>query len=139
MAEDEVGLPRATINKMVRDALPSDARLSADCCEKIIDCCTEFVNLISSEANEVCNKESKTTIHPDHVIKALTELQYTEFLPEVQEVWDKYKSEHKWGDKKLSKQSGADKVLITHLAIVIPSASFFGSCAAIVAMFVTVC
>lgn len=33
---------------------------------------TEFVHLVSSEANEICSKENKKTIAPDHVIKALT-------------------------------------------------------------------
>jgi len=109
MADDEVGLPRATINKMIRDAMPKDARLSSDCCEKIMQCCNEFINLVSSEANEICTKEGKSTILPDHVVKALKDLQYHDLLPGVQAVWDKHKSEHKWGDKKASKRSGADK------------------------------
>ena len=32
---------------------------------------SEFINLISSESNEVCNREEKRTIAPEHVIKAL--------------------------------------------------------------------
>lgn len=31
----------------------------------------EFINLISSESNEVCNREDKRTIAPEHVLKAL--------------------------------------------------------------------
>lgn len=31
----------------------------------------EFINLISSESNEVCNREEKRTIAPEHVLKAL--------------------------------------------------------------------
>ena len=31
----------------------------------------EFINLVSSESNEVCNREEKRTIAPEHVIKAL--------------------------------------------------------------------
>mmetsp|Transcript_24274 Transcript_24274/g.95543 ORF Transcript_24274/g.95543 Transcript_24274/m.95543 type:complete len:81 (+) Transcript_24274:455-697(+) len=34
----------------------------------------EFVQLLSSGANEVCEKESKKTITPEHVLKALMEL-----------------------------------------------------------------
>lgn len=32
---------------------------------------TEFIHLISSEANEICEKESKKTIAPEHIIGAL--------------------------------------------------------------------
>lgn len=31
----------------------------------------EFIQLVSSEANEIANKESKKTIAPEHVLKAL--------------------------------------------------------------------
>jgi len=31
----------------------------------------EFINLVSSESNEVCNKEERRTIAPEHVLKAL--------------------------------------------------------------------
>lgn len=31
----------------------------------------EFINLISSESNEVCGREDKRTINPEHVMKAL--------------------------------------------------------------------
>lgn len=31
----------------------------------------EFIHLISSEANEICEKESKKTIAPEHIISAL--------------------------------------------------------------------
>lgn len=31
----------------------------------------EFIHLLASEANSVCEKENKKTIGPDHVFKAL--------------------------------------------------------------------
>ena len=31
----------------------------------------EFIHLISSEANEICEQESKKTIAPEHIISAL--------------------------------------------------------------------
>ena len=31
----------------------------------------EFINLVSSESNEVCSREDKRTIAPEHVIQAL--------------------------------------------------------------------
>lgn len=32
---------------------------------------SEFIHLISSEANEICEQDSKKTIAPDHIISAL--------------------------------------------------------------------
>lgn len=34
-------------------------------------CLAEFINLVSSESNEVCSREEKRTIAPEHVLKAL--------------------------------------------------------------------
>eukprot|EP00976_Prorocentrum_cordatum_P074416 1181510-Prorocentrum_minimum.AAC.6 len=33
---------------------------------------TEFINLVSSEANEISTKEDKKTISPEHVMNALS-------------------------------------------------------------------
>lgn len=41
---------------------------------EIFTACVEFVQLLSSEANDVCEKECKKTITPEHVLKALNEL-----------------------------------------------------------------
>lgn len=57
--------------------------------------CTEFVQLLSSEANEVSTREKKSTIQPDHVIKALQELGFAEFLEEVTAAWEGHKEESK--------------------------------------------
>lgn len=32
---------------------------------------SEFIHLVSSQANEICDKESKKTISPEHIITAL--------------------------------------------------------------------
>ena len=37
----------------------------------LVQCSTEFINLISSESNEICSKEEKRTIAPEHVLRAL--------------------------------------------------------------------
>ena len=65
--DDELSIPRATLNKMIKELLP-DIRVSIDSRELISNCCTEFITLISSEANDICNTEQKKTISPEHVI-----------------------------------------------------------------------
>ena len=44
---------------------------------------TEFIQLLSSEANEVATKEKRNMIQPEHVMSALRELGFSEFIPEV--------------------------------------------------------
>ena len=54
-----------------------------DARDLLIDCCVEFITLISSEANEISEKESKKTIAPEHIDKALRELGFPEYVREV--------------------------------------------------------
>lgn len=66
--DDDLTIPRAAINKMIKETLPN-VRVANDARELVVNCCTEFIHLISSEANEICNKSEKKTISPEHVIQ----------------------------------------------------------------------
>jgi histone H3/H4 len=66
--EDELTLPRASINKMIKEILPS-VRVANESRELVLNCCTEFIHLIASEANEICNQNKKKTINAEHVLK----------------------------------------------------------------------
>ena len=57
----------------------------------LIECCVEFIKLISSEANEIAEKESKKTIACDHVKAALEELGFSEYVDGVTEVAAEYR------------------------------------------------
>ena len=65
--DDELSIPRAALNKMIKELIPS-IRVANDARELILNCCTEFIHLVSSEANEICNKQNKKTISPEHIL-----------------------------------------------------------------------
>lgn len=65
--EDELTLPRASINKMIKEILPN-IRVANESRELILNCCTEFIHLLSSEANDICNQQQKKTINAEHVL-----------------------------------------------------------------------
>nr|KJB06876.1 hypothetical protein B456_001G064700 [Gossypium raimondii] len=70
-SKEDASLPKATMTKIIKEMLPPDVRVARDAQDLLIECCVEFINLISSESNEVCNREDKRTIAPEHVLKAL--------------------------------------------------------------------
>lgn len=90
--EDDVSLPRAAVNKMIKEIMPN-IRVSNDARELILTCCKEFIHLISSEANEICNKQTKKTISPDHIIAALASLGFTQYLEDIKGVYAQFKSQ----------------------------------------------
>ena len=66
--DDDLSIPRASLNKMIKELVPN-IRVANDARELILNCCTEFIHLVSSEANDICNKQQKKTITPDHIIE----------------------------------------------------------------------
>lgn len=97
---DEIGLPRATVNKLIQEMLPEDVICSKDTKDLIAECCKEFITLISSEANEICEKDSKKTISPEHITSALRELGFDEFIEEVEGVNRVHKAQAKQDNQK---------------------------------------
>ncbi len=72
------------------ELLPKDVVCAKETRDLIIECCvgktlshsnplssldrlrgTEFIHMISTEANEICEQESKKTIAPEHILSAL--------------------------------------------------------------------
>ena len=57
--------------------------MAKDARDILIDCCVEFISLVSSEANDIMEREAKKTISPEHVADALKELGFPEYVKEV--------------------------------------------------------
>lgn len=89
--EEELSLPRASINKMIKEIVifpilyenklqfliffkVPTVRVANESRELILNFCTEFIHLISSEANEICNQKNKKTISAEHVLEALNKV-----------------------------------------------------------------
>ncbi|XP_022886353.1 protein Dr1 homolog [Olea europaea var. sylvestris] len=91
--KEDASLPKATMTKIIKEMLPPDVRVARDAQDLLIECCVEFINLISSESNEVCNREDKKTIAPEHVLKALEGLGFGEYIEEVYAAYEQHKLE----------------------------------------------
>ncbi|KAJ1678545.1 negative cofactor 2 transcription regulator complex subunit ncb2, partial [Spiromyces aspiralis] len=89
--DDELSLPRATVYKLIGEMLPKDVTCTKETRDMLIDCCNEFIHLIASESNEICEKESKRTIAPEHVLAALKELGFEKYIDEVKEAYEEHK------------------------------------------------
>jgi len=107
-ADDDLSLPKATVQKLISELLPSDLTFAKESRDLLIDCCVEFIHLVSSEANEICERETKKTISADHVVKALVELGFEDYVQEIQDIAVEHKEQQKVREKKQNKlhQSG---------------------------------
>ncbi|KAI4608850.1 hypothetical protein J4E83_008889 [Alternaria metachromatica] len=107
---DDLSLPKATVQKIVQDILASESGMTfaKDSRDLLIECCVEFITLISSEANEIAEKDAKKTIACEHVKAALEELDFGDYVPAILEVAQDYKKQQQNREKKQTKieQSG---------------------------------
>jgi down-regulator of transcription 1 len=90
-------IPTATVQKIITEILPpsSGQSFARDARDLLIECCVEFITLISSEANDISEKEAKKTIAVEHIEKALTELGFQDYVPDVLAVADEFKDQQK--------------------------------------------
>ncbi|KAF9626054.1 hypothetical protein IFM89_030722 [Coptis chinensis] len=93
-SKEDVTLPKATMFKIIKEMMPQEnVRVARDAQDLLVECCVEFINLLSSESNEVCSREEKRTIAPEHVIKALEVLGFGDYIEEVYAAYEQHKAE----------------------------------------------
>lgn len=81
----------ATVQKIISEILPNDLAFAKETRDLLIDCCVEFITLVSSEANDIAEREAKKTIAAEHVVKALKDLGFEEYIEQIQEVAQEHK------------------------------------------------
>jgi down-regulator of transcription 1 len=72
---------------MAQELLPDGLNLSKDTHNLILSCAIEFVQMLTFQANEICQKETRNGfIGLQHVIKACKELGFQEYICEIEAV-----------------------------------------------------
>ena len=89
--------------KLIQDMMPSDMTCTKETRELLTECCVEFIHLISSEANDICEKSSKKTISPEHVISAMQDLGFSSYIADLEDTNKEHKDCLKNKEKKVSK------------------------------------
>lgn len=87
----------ATVQKIITEILPpsSGQTFAKDARDLLMECCVEFITLISSEANDISEKEAKKTIACEHVEKALRDLGFGDYIPSVLAIAEEHREQLK--------------------------------------------
>eukprot|EP01108_Squamamoeba_japonica_P005877 TRINITY_DN4754_c0_g1_i1.p2 TRINITY_DN4754_c0_g1~~TRINITY_DN4754_c0_g1_i1.p2 ORF type:complete len:149 (+),score=40.84 TRINITY_DN4754_c0_g1_i1:45-449(+) len=107
---DDASLPKATVLRVVKELLPDGFRCTQDAKDLIVDCCVEFITLITSEAGELADKAKTNTLTPQHLIEALKELGFEQYIAAVTASASQAKEakSNKLATKKQRKQTPSD-------------------------------
>ena len=81
-------MPIANINRIMKQALPNDTKISKEARECVQECVSEFIAFITCESCEITKVQKRKTINGEDIIKAMRELNFVEYL-EVMELYNK--------------------------------------------------
>eukprot|EP00274_Cyanoptyche_gloeocystis_P004798 CAMPEP_0196662438 /NCGR_PEP_ID=MMETSP1086-20130531/48717_1 /TAXON_ID=77921 /ORGANISM="Cyanoptyche gloeocystis , Strain SAG4.97" /LENGTH=89 /DNA_ID=CAMNT_0041997823 /DNA_START=52 /DNA_END=317 /DNA_ORIENTATION=+ len=72
--EQDRFLPIANISRLMKKALPANAKIAKDAKETVQECVSEFISFITSEASDKCQREKRKTINGDDLLWAMSTL-----------------------------------------------------------------
>lgn len=109
--EQDRFLPVANIARIMKTALPANAKIAKDAKEAIQECVSEFISFITSEASDRCLQEKRKTINGDDLLWAMTTLGFDRYIEPLKIYLNKYREAVKSDrpDKKMptgAKKSG---------------------------------
>ena len=100
---EDLSLPKATVQKIINEILPKDIGIAKEAREAMTECSIEFIMMLSTQLNDIAEKEAKKTIASDHVVKALEELDFKIYLDIINKILDEHKELLKVKEKRNNK------------------------------------
>ncbi|KAF9244648.1 histone-fold-containing protein [Melanogaster broomeanus] len=87
ITEQEVGeyreqdrfLPIANVSRIMKQSVPSTAKIAKDAKECVQECVSEFISFITSEAAEKCHMEKRKTIGGEDILYAMASLGFENY------------------------------------------------------------
>lgn len=89
--EQDRYLPIANIGRIMKRAIPPNAKIAKDARDIVQECVSEFISFITSEASDKCARERRKTINGDDLLWALDVLMFKEYDEPLRKYLDKYK------------------------------------------------
>ncbi|RMZ88176.1 hypothetical protein DV736_g4592, partial [Chaetothyriales sp. CBS 134916] len=86
---EDLSLPKATVQKIISETFTRPAR------DLLISCSLEFLRMLSSEANDIAEKDNKKTISIEHLEKALGDLGFSHYIEPCREVVSEFNETQK--------------------------------------------
>ncbi|KAH9530840.1 hypothetical protein CY35_19G005200 [Sphagnum magellanicum] len=104
--EQDRFLPIANISRIMKKALPANAKIAKDAKETIQECVSEFISFITSEASDKCQREKRKTINGDDLLWAMSTLGFEEYVEPLKVYLHKYRETEGEKGALINKSSG---------------------------------
>lgn len=95
-------LPIANVSRIMKMAVPANAKIAKDAKETVQECVSEFIAFVTSEASDRCNQEKRKTINGEDLLWALDSLGFDHYISLLKIYLQKYKESAKLDKGSLS-------------------------------------
>ncbi|VVT46415.1 uncharacterized protein SAPINGB_P001202 [Magnusiomyces paraingens] len=91
LREQDKWLPIANVSRIMKNALPDNAKISKEAKECMQECVSEFVSFITSEASEKCCAERRKTVNGEDILFAMMSLGFENYAEVLKIYLTKYR------------------------------------------------
>lgn len=100
MSEEDLSLPRATVQKILSEILPTDTCVTKEAREALIECCINFIMIVATESNDIAEQDLKKTISTDHILRSIRNLGFEHYVPVLEEFVESCRNNAKIKEKR---------------------------------------
>ncbi|XP_047334077.1 nuclear transcription factor Y subunit B-4-like [Impatiens glandulifera] len=92
-SEQDRLLPIANVGRIMKQILPSNAKVSKEAKETMQECVSEFISFVTIEAADKCHKEKRKTVNGDDVCWAMGSLGFDDYVDPLRRYLDRYREQ----------------------------------------------
>ncbi|KAL7628859.1 hypothetical protein AAE478_000374 [Parahypoxylon ruwenzoriense] len=81
----------APVARIMKTALPENAKIAKEAKECMQECVSEFISFITSEASEKCHQEKRKTVNGEDILFAMTSLGFENYAEALKIYLSKYR------------------------------------------------
>lgn len=111
LREQDKWLPIANVARIMKSALPENAKVSKEAKECMQECVSEFISFITSEASEKCAAEKRKTVNGEDILFAMLSLGFENYAEALKIYLTKYRQNQNY--KQETKSESRKKKAIT--------------------------
>ncbi|XWS46696.1 hypothetical protein CRYUN_Cryun14cG0090200 [Craigia yunnanensis] len=86
-------LPIANVGRIMKQILPSNAKISKEAKETMQECVSEFISFVTGEASDKCQKEKRKTVNGDDICWALATLGFDNYAEQLKMYLYRYREQ----------------------------------------------
>ncbi|XP_074574120.1 nuclear transcription factor Y subunit B-3-like [Curcuma longa] len=98
-------LPIANVSRIMKKALPANAKVSKEAKETVQECVSEFISFVTGEASDKCQREKRKTINGDDLLWAMTTLGFDDYVEPLRAYLRRFRETE--GDKSAASSSSS--------------------------------